>query len=56
MVRNVPKRLVENREIPMKVKLILAGCAGAALSFMPSSARAFECPKHVAAAQARSTR
>ncbi len=36
----------------MKVKLILAGCAVAALSYMPSSARAFECPKHFAAAQA----
>ena len=51
MVRTVPKRPVENREITMKVKLILAGCAAAALLYMPSSAQAFACPKHFAAAQ-----
>ena len=36
----------------MKLKWILAGCAAAALIYMPWSARAFECPKHFADAQA----
>ncbi len=36
----------------MKLEWILAGCAAAALTTLPLSAQAFECPKHFADAQA----
>lgn len=36
----------------MKLNWILAGCAAAALTTLPVSAQAFECPKHFTDAQA----
>ncbi len=36
----------------MKLESILAGCAAVALTALPFSAQAFECPKHFADAQA----